>query len=201
MESFNLSSAIKEIYQSQLRLFTIKTLKDLIPVKKESTFFKYLNQLVKKRVLIKISRGKYLLNNVKVSDFELANFLYPPSYISFETALNFWGILSQFPYEIASATSRKTVVKNFEGKIFSYSHLDKSLFWGFKKVESFLIASKEKAFVDQLYLYAKGLKRINWDELNYQEINKDILRAFLQKYPQTKQFSKAINLLKTKLGL
>lgn len=194
------SSAIKRIYQSQIVLFTTKTLKAVIAAKKESTFFKYLNRLVNEGFLTKVVRGKYLLKDAQVSDFELANFIYSPSYISFETALNFWGILPQFPYEITSATVKKTLTKNFQSKVFSYSHLNKSLFWGFIKNENFLIASKEKALLDQVYFYSKGIKTINWQELNYQPINRSLLKNFLKNYPKTKQFLKAIETLKIKMG-
>lgn len=77
---------------------------------------------------MRIEKNKYILSDKKINDFELANFLQIPSYISFETALNYHGLLSQFPYEITSATCKKTNKKEFQDKIYSYVHIDRSLY-------------------------------------------------------------------------
>ena len=42
------------------------------------------------------------------NDFLLANFLYQPSYISLESALSFFGIVTGFAYQITSLTTKKT---------------------------------------------------------------------------------------------
>jgi len=196
MESLNFAGAVKKIYESNRYFFNLKTLRDIIEINKRETFFKYVQRMVKEEILIKLERNKYLLKKAKISDFELANFIYEPSYISFESALNFWGILSQFPYEITSATVKKTVNKKVADKFFSYSHIDKKLFFGFKKVENFLIAYPEKALLDQLYFVCKGLKKINPEELNYQGIDKRILKDFIVFYPKNRQFKKMLEILK-----
>jgi predicted transcriptional regulator of viral defense system len=144
METLNYALVVKKIYESGLYLFNNKTLKDIIESKKESTYFKYLSRLIKEKILIKIERDKYILAKANISDFELANFLLVPSYISFETALNFWGVISQFPYEITSATIKKTRIKKYGEKIFSYSRLSKNLFFGYELINNYLIANLEK---------------------------------------------------------
>lgn len=196
METSTLSQLIKKIYESNLFFFSTKTLRDLVGEKKESTFFKYIARLVNDKILIKIEKNKYLLSSSKINDFELANFLQSPSYLSFETALNYHGLLSQFPYEITSATLKKTNLKNFQGKVFSYTHITKSLFWGYKKIENFLIAEPEKAFLDQTYLVAKGIKKISLDEIDTAKLNKNILKGYLKNFPKTKQFIAMIGKLK-----
>ena len=107
MVTYNLAGITKKIYQSNFSFFSLKTLKDILEIGKEAVLFSVIKKLIKTGVLIKIEKDKYLLEGVKISDFALANFLYQPSYVSFESALNFYGILSQFPYEISSATARK----------------------------------------------------------------------------------------------
>lgn len=197
MGSLNFASAVKKIYESNLHFFNLKTLRDVILIKKESTFFKYLKKLIDEKIIFKIERNKYLLVKAKISDFELANFLYYPSYISFETALNFFGLISQFPYEITSATNKKTKKKKYNNKIFTYIHLDKKLFFGYKKVGNFLIAYKEKALLDQLYLVSKGIKKINYEEIDFSRLNKEIFNDFLKLFPKTRQFLKIIENLKS----
>lgn len=192
-----MSFLTKKIYDSTIQLFTLKTLKDLLNIDSTSSLFKVVDRLVESGVLIKIERSKYVLKNYSKSEFLLANFLYDPSYISFETALSYYGILSQFPYEVTSATIRQTQSKEFNGKQYSYYSIKKELFWGYIKKDDYLIAEKEKAFADQLYLTSKGIKKIHLEEYDLSLINKTRLYSYLRKYPQTRQFkSTVINLSK-----
>ena len=195
-ERYNLASITKKIYESGFYFFKIMTLKDILEIKKESTLFSVVRKLVRAGVLTKIEKNKYVLKSAKVSDFALANFLYSPSYISFESALNFYGILSQFPYEISSATPKKSVQKEFEEKIFTYTKIKSELFWGYEKIENFLIALPEKALLDQIYLVAKGQKNINLDEIDLSKISISTFKKFLNMYPRTRQFLKMIKKLK-----
>ncbi|MFQ6083486.1 MAG: hypothetical protein ACE5WD_09015 [Candidatus Aminicenantia bacterium] len=191
----------KRIYESKFSFFTLKTLRDILEIKKESTLFSVIKRLLKSEILIKLEKDKYLLKGEKINDFALANFIYQPSYISFESALNFYGILSQFPYEITSATTKKTAKKIFQGRIFVYTKIKKELFFGYEKKENFIIAVPEKALLDQLYLSSKGFKRINLDEYDLEDLNISRLKNYLKKYPETRQFKNAINLLKEALKI
>jgi len=195
MESLNFPSVIKKLYESTLSLFTTKTLRDIINVTNENTFFKYVRRLVDEGVLNKIERDKYIISKAKVSDFELANFLVYPSYVSFESALNFWGVLSPFPYEVTSATLKKTKLKKYKEKVFSYTHIDKKLFFGYEKINNFLIVNREKALLDEIYLASKGIKKINFEELDFTKMKKKILKDYLSYYPKTRQFLKVVSSL------
>ncbi|MBI4130194.1 hypothetical protein HY468_02670, partial [Candidatus Roizmanbacteria bacterium] len=171
METYNLSVATKKLYEAPLALFTTASLKDLLQVENDMTLFSIIRRLIRSGVIEKIERGKYRLVNSTTGDFELASFLYTPSYISFETALNFYGILSQFPYEVTSATTKKPVKKHIHEKIFSYTRVNRSLFWGYKKDKQALIAEPEKALLDQIYLSSKGLRNAPLDEYDLSRIN------------------------------
>lgn len=196
MGTYDLGEITKKLYESKIVFFSGKTLKDILAIRGESSFFNLLNRLIRSGVLQKIERNKYSLKDNEANDFALANFLYQPSYISFESALNFYGILSQFPREVTSATSKKTKTKAIQGKAFSFTHLNKALIWGYEKKDDFLIAFPEKALLDQLYLAGKGLKKINLDELDYNFINKRKLSVYLQDYPETRQFLSIIKKLR-----
>lgn len=201
MERYNLVAATKRVYDSRLSFFTIKTLKDILEVRKESSLFPVIKRLLQVGLLVKIERDKYLLKGAKVHDFALANFIYRPSYISFESALNFYGILSQFPYEVTSVSSKKTVKKTFESKVFVYNHIKMDLFWGYKKQDNFLIAFPEKALLDQLYLTAKGYKNISLDEYDLSRISTLRLKKYLRKYSRTRQFEGTIKILERYLHI
>lgn len=187
-----MSLLTKKIYESSTQLFTLKTLREHLNIDKSGSLFNIVNRLIESGVLIKIERNKYGLKKYSCSEFALANFIYEPSYVSFESALSFYGILSQFPYEVTSATLGQTRSKKFNEKEYGYYHLKKSLFWGYIKEENSLIADKEKALLDQLYLSSKGIKKIHLEEYDLSLINKSKLKSYILKYPQTNQFKKAI---------
>lgn len=189
MESYNSALSVKRIYDSGFEFFTIKTLRDILGIKKESTLHNTVKRLVGSGILTKLEKNKYILKSAKVSELNLANLLYFPSYISFETALNIHGVISQFPYEITNATTKKSLVKKINGIVFSYIHLDKSLYWGYQK-NNYLLAEPEKALLDLAYISSKGFKKIDLEVYDFTAINKTKLKMYLGKYPATRQFLK-----------
>lgn len=183
METLDFAALVSKSYQSKLELFSIKTLRDLTGEMPEATFFSMLKRLTARNVLRKLERDKYLLCGAQIHDFRVANFLYEPSYVSLEAALNFHGVLSQFPYEISSVTPKKPVVKTADGKAFRYARIKKSLFWGYESAHGFLIAQPEKALLDLLYLSSKGLAIVHMDEMDMSRLNGKRLKAYARKFP------------------
>ncbi len=143
-------------------LFKLEDVFKWFPEAKKQTTLNQLNFWSQKGYLEKIRQGVY-----KIADFEvkepliLANFIYVPSYISLETALNYYSIIPDIPFAITSVTTNKT--KNFKIKnygVFSYSHLKPLLFFGFQTIlgdknYSYNIALPEKALFDYFYLRAR----------------------------------------------
>ena len=152
---------LKKIYNSPLKFFTTKDLKDLLRIKNRRTFEQTVKKLEKENILTKIERGKYIKTNSEYSKFELSQFMYGPSYISLETALSYYGLIEQLPFEITAVSTKKSIEKEFEGQIYSYKKINKELFIGYRKEEDFLIAFPEKAIFDQLYLSLFGIKSAN----------------------------------------
>lgn len=133
------------------------------------------NQLVnwvKKGYVICLKRGVYTLNNddrdVKFSLFFLASNLCTPSYISLESALEYYHMIPERVVQITSITTKKTQQYQNTFGFFTYHHLKTSLFDYFmaKKDEygnNFFIAYPEKALVDFLYFRTRGNKQIEED--------------------------------------
>lgn len=187
MGTYNLAIATKVLYESHLTLFTTKTLRDLFNVDlPQATFFSLLSRLTRGNILQKIERDKYLLAGGSVHDFSLANFLYEPSYVSLETALNFYGILPQFPYEISSVTPKKPTTKTLNGKTYRFVRLKQTLFWGYDAAPGFLIAHPEKALLDLLYLQSKGLSRVHMDELDLSKLDRARFEIYANRFPALK---------------
>lgn len=179
METYNLSDISKKLSNSPVGLVDIKSLGILLGINSERNLYNVLSKLIASQWLIKIERNKYKINNRSLHDFEIANFIYQPSYVSFESALNYWGVLSQFPFEITCATLKKSKVKKIDNKIFGYNRIIHKYFGGYIRVNNFIIASAEKALADQIYLWSKGLKQLNWGEYNLSLINMKLVKKLV----------------------
>jgi len=182
MESITTDKATKILYAKRVSLFSINDAKKVFNIEKDNTLYKILQRLEKKDIIRRIENGKYLFSFIEVSDFEIANFLTSPSYISLESALSFYGILSQFPYTITSITSKKSKRVIYEDKEYEFIHMESKYLYGFFKKNNFLIASPEKALIDELYFIAKKLRIISLEELDLTNINKKHLKSIVKKY-------------------
>jgi len=120
-----------------------------------------LNRWRQKRLIIKLKRGAYVLNEldrkINPSLQVIANQLYGPSYVSLESALSLYGLIPERVSDITSVTTKKTmVIKNNFG-VFIYQHIKPDAFRGFKTLKedsglTVFIAEPEKAVMDFLYL-------------------------------------------------
>jgi len=188
---------LNAINDSGKKAFLTKDLQNLLEIDSKRTLEDLIKRFLDEKILISLEKGKYLLGNAEVSDFEIAQFLYSPSYISFETALNYYGILSQFPVEITSVTTKSTQKKEVLEKMYTYSQISTSLFTGYIKEGDALIALPEKALLDQLYMIAKGLKTKQYlDEMDYSAIDKAKFQEYFKLLPD--KLSKSIQELADK---
>jgi predicted transcriptional regulator of viral defense system len=71
--------------------------------------------------------------------------------------LNYYGFSDQVPVKITLATTSRKKHPDY-----SYATLDKKRFFGYTRIGQIVIAEKEKALVDALFLprYAGGLKGV-----------------------------------------
>jgi len=118
--------------------------------------------LLRAEDIIRVKKGLYVFGarhrHSLISLESVANQVFGPSYVSLEYALAFYGLIPEFVAEVTSVTTKRQ--KMFETPIgrFSYVHIPISLFaTGFTLVqvndyESALIATKEKALADLLYV-------------------------------------------------
>ncbi len=167
-----MSLLARKIFEFDSPLVHSRTLMELLEIRNRRSFFSILKRLQDDGILQRLEKDKYRILQKNVSSLQLANFLYEPSYISLETALSYWGILPQFPFEITSVTLKKTVTKSVDDIVYSYSHLSNTMYGLFTKEEEFLIATPEKSLFDQLYLVARGWRTLELDECDLSNVNK-----------------------------
>lgn len=144
---------IKEFKRREITLFTLLDIKKIFQIRNKNTLYHLLRRLKHEEIIEQLARGKYLFSHAlrEVNDYEIANFLVIPSYISLESALSFYGIIEQFPYGITSVTPKKTREFTVRNKTFRYGQIAKKYYKDYIRLENFLIASKEKALFDYLY--------------------------------------------------
>ncbi|MBI5699352.1 hypothetical protein HZC35_03455 [Candidatus Saganbacteria bacterium] len=146
---------------------------------------KAVQRLVGRSYLVKIYKNTYANKFSLPSLEEVAMFYGKPCYISFESALEDRGIVSQAPLMLTCATTRK--LKNLKtplGEIV-FHHLQPRLFNGFENDRGILRATAEKALLDYLYIKLKKDKYIpSLDEFNLSRLNKKRLKMAAQKYPK-----------------
>lgn len=150
-------------------------------------------RMVKPGILRRLKRDLYLLSDVEINRFEIANRLLSPSYISFESALNYWGITTQIPETITSAAVRSKTFNILE-KEFSFSRLPEKLFnFGFQREAAFFIADPEKTLLDMIYYASLGKKSVTFDLLDAGKINRTRFLAYLKKFPKrAKELAKEV---------
>ena len=176
------SGIIKLLNLKKIPLFGLNELGSLFGTENRQTLYKKVQRLEKSGIIKKLIKGKYRFLLKDVGDFTLANFLYQPSYISLESALSFYSIITGFPHQIISITIKKSKELEVGGKEYSYSRISPDLFWGWEKKENFLIATPEKALLDYLYFAKKGLRTLDWEEIDISNLDKDILFSQAKKF-------------------
>ena len=137
-------------------MFSVHDLRKMGP----SLYRPQLSQWQEKGYIKKVRRGYYVFSDLELNESMLcliANRIYAPSYVSFETALSHYGLIPEGVYTVTSATTKKT--SRFATPIaqFHYHTVKPQLFFGYQLEEwrgqQYKIADIEKTVLDYLYLH------------------------------------------------
>src|SRR3989338_22343 len=132
--------------------------------KKKSSVTKLLHDLTEKNWLFRVSRGNYLILPLEAGpkprftehEFIIASALISPYYISYWSALNYYGLTEQVSKTIFIATTKRKLEKELMGLKFRFITLHKTKFFGFRSIlqnnHYINIAEKEKVIIDCLDL-------------------------------------------------
>jgi predicted transcriptional regulator of viral defense system len=172
---------IKIIRKSGVKIVSLSDLRKLLDIEKDNTSYKIAEKLVAEKFLLRLKKGVYLSAFNPPDSFEIANAIYAPSYISLESALNYYGMLLQFPYSVTSVSPKKSKKLLIDEKEFEYVQISHKLYWDFRREGQTLIASPEKALLDMIYIVSKGLRRLEFEDLNYSPNNKMDFHKMCQK--------------------
>lgn len=171
-----------------------------------------LTRWVKSGKVIRLKRGLYTLpddrRKIQFSLMWLANALYSPSYLSLEFALSWHDMIPERVSAITSVSRLKTAKFSNPMGVFTYRHLKRELFFGFKErtdefKRSFLIATPEKALLDTIYLSRDWESNRQFVEQNLRlqqldQLSKKRLKLFAKKF-RMKKITGAVDFLETLL--
>ena len=158
-------------------------------------------RLVQDNKIVKLKRGLYETDPT-VPGYLVANALYVPSYLSFEFALSYHGLIPERVYSFTSATFDKGRKKHYNNKLgdFYYRDIPPSAYPYEVLIKEELgyhyqIASAEKALCDKLYTLnpirnQKELIEIIFSDLRIDEeefelLNKEVIYELIDLYSST----------------
>lgn len=138
-----------------------------------------IKRLVREGKLFPLVRGYYETDKM-TPGYYLANCIYAPSYLSFDFALSYYGLIPEAVYEFTSATYDKKKLKTHTNAFgtFTYRDIPNAVYpYGIKIVEEngyvFQIASPEKALCDKLYELSPISNQRELEELLFENLRID----------------------------
>lgn len=166
-----MDNLIAKLYQSSKTVLTNKELALIWQENNQAKLNLKTSYYVKRGLLLRLIRGVFAKNkdyNIK----ELANSLYTPSYVSFETALREAGIIFQY-YDTVFVASKISKTLKIDKHIFTFRKIKDPILFnptGIIVKNNVSIAGPERAFLDMIYLfpnyYFDNLRFINWETCN-----------------------------------
>ena len=157
------------IYKRSETVFTTRDLSILFPQLPYPLLKRKLSYYASTGKILRLRRGIYAKENF--DPLELVNKIYAPSYISLETVLKKDGIIFQ-EYDTIFCISYLTRKIKCAGYNISYKKIKDVILLnkkGIKKENNYFIASRERAFLDAVFLYKNyyfdNLNPIDWKEV------------------------------------
>ena len=169
--------AYEVLIRGNLAVFRNKDLMLLLGVDRVNSY-NIIKALKKKEAIETIKAGLYAIKGT--NELIVGSYLNWPSYLSFWSALNYYGFTDQLPKTLFYATTRyRKRASNYK-----YVTLSKKRFFGYARIGDIIIAEKEKAIVDSLLFpkYAGGIMElIKCVRRSINELDKDKLVNYAMK--------------------
>jgi len=154
---------IEEVETRDLVVFTPFEASKILDVDVD-TAYRALSRLVRKRAVVRIERGKYIIRRFhsELDIYEIAPYVVEPSYISLMSGLHFYGLTTQVPRVIFLMVTRARKTMELQGSELRYVKVRKELFFGYRRVGRSVVAEPEKLLLDCLAFphYSGGFSEI-----------------------------------------
>lgn len=164
-----MNNLLLELYKSAKTVFTTKDIALLSNIKDINNLKSKIAYQVKNGKLLRVRNGLFIKNK-NYNPKELATSIFTPSYISFETVLRGEEVIFQYHKAIFAASYLSREIKCDNKKIIYRKLKDEILVnnLGISIKEHYSIASRERAFLDMIYLFNDyhfdNLSKIDWEK-------------------------------------
>ncbi|GAB6183297.1 type IV toxin-antitoxin system AbiEi family antitoxin domain-containing protein [Thermodesulfovibrio hydrogeniphilus] len=168
--------------------FTLRDISQVLNIKENSARV-LCTRYVKKGLIIRVKKDFYIFfekwqSFSNLDFFKIANFLQVPSYISLMTALSFYGITTQVQKGIYESVCLKRTKKyELKDKTLYFYKIKRELYFDFVKYDDFFIATKEKAFIDAVYLSSFGKYSFDLESIDLEKLDAKKIDEIVSKYP------------------
>ena len=160
-----------------------------------------ISRMVKTGSVTPITKGLYETDKT-IPGYLLANIIYGPSYLSFDFALSYYGLIPEAVYTFTSATFEKKKEKIYNNHFgtFTYRDVPSSAYpYGIRLISagqySSAIATPEKALCDKLYIESPVRNKkelivllftdLRIDGTEFQQLDKEALCDLADLYKST----------------
>lgn len=192
MRFITLKNRLKRLY------FSVEDLGRILGIKQESARV-LCTRYTRNGLFVRLKKDLYMLDEKwrtlsKEEFFVISNILQVPSYISFTTALSYYGITTQVQRDyFESASLKRSIEFNINGVIFSYHKIQHTYYFDFVRQNNIFIATPEKAFMDSVYLYSLGRYALDFSAIDMDKLDIKKISSLSEPYPQkTKRLIKKI---------
>lgn len=163
-------SVAHQLRQSDLFYFTPSLLADLFGLDRRQAY-RLIERLEADGLVLEVERGKYLLlglepERVLSNPLFIASHLVAPAYVSYWSALHYYGFTEQVPLTTLVATTRKKRPVTYLDFRFQFVHVKPHKFFGYRREAigdlPATVADEAKAIVDSLDLpqHAGGIAEV-----------------------------------------
>lgn len=188
-QKLKLHKVIRRLKEKKMILFTPLEFKRVFGVSNWACQW-FIKTHTKEGDFLKLRSGLYMLADYPANHYLIANRLYGPSYISFDTALSFYGVIPETIYAITSANTRGTREFKVGDVSFFYHKLKKGVYTDYKPIKyldtTILIAEPEKALADYLYFVALKKRGLHYERLDLKKIKKAKLLDYVKLFKRPK---------------
>lgn len=174
---------VRTLKEKKLNIFTPLEFQRIFGVSRHASQW-FIKSHTKDELFIKLRNGLYMLADYPAPYYLIANRLYAPSYISFDTALSFHGLIPETIYAVTSATTKGTREFTVQNVLFEYHKLKKQTYTGYKPIKyldaTCFMADPEKALADYLYFVALDQRGLHYERLDLGKIKKEKLMQYVR---------------------
>ena len=126
--------------------------------------------------LIQLRRGVYTLappyQKIKPHPFLIANRLLPASYVSLQSALDYYGLIPDVVHGVTSVTTRRPHRWQTPLGSFIFHHIKPTWLHGYRRLEVSICLCREKALLDLAYLHPRADDPAFLQELRLQNLER-----------------------------